>query len=79
MLHPRLRQHWFKEKWSHFPSFNKKADSSVRSVYEAYKKKQQQIDVISDTLSEPASQPSRRKVPRDAARTLFDDTITVDL
>ncbi|KAF3039398.1 hypothetical protein E8E12_008443 [Didymella heteroderae] len=78
MLHPRLRQHWFKDKWSHFPAYNKKADKSIWSVYEAYRRSSQSDDDL-DHLNDLLTQPSRRKVPRDATRTQFDDMMAVDL
>ena len=78
MLHPRLRQHWFKDKWSHFPAYNKKADKSIRSVYEAYKRSSQSDDDL-DHLNDPYTQPSRRKIPENATRTRFDDIMAVDL
>ena len=78
MLHPKLRQQWFKTHWSHFPAYSKKADKSVRGVYELYRKNNRPTDFDVDPNDDIYSQPSRRKVPGDGA-TRFDDIMAVDL
>lgn len=79
MLHPKLRQQWFKTHWSHFPAYSKKADKSVRGVYELYRKNNRPTDFDADAHDDPHTQPSRRKVPGDATITRFDDIMAVDL
>lgn len=78
MLHPKLRQQWFKTWWSHFPNWNRKADKSVRGVYETYKKNNRLMELDADSRDDQLTQPSRRKVPGDAGTTFLDDVMTVD-
>jgi hypothetical protein len=55
-LHPRLRLLWFKDKWSRWPDWAKKAEASIESVYKEYLN----AEVESEEFE---VQPLRHKVP----------------
>lgn len=57
VLHPRLRLAWFKDHWSQYDAWHKKAEKSVRKVFKSYLDTKRKVD----ELMLPS--PSRRKLP----------------
>jgi hypothetical protein len=76
-LNPRLRALWFKDKWASFPDWYRKADRSVKTVYEAYEAQESDNDEEEDR--EPES-PTRRKGPGGEYHDNdYEETLGVDL
>lgn len=58
-LHPRLRLNWFKTHWKNHEIWYKKAEKSVRAVYQKYLDN----ECKADEVTEDVSTPSRRQLP----------------
>lgn len=74
ILHPQLRITWFKDHWRKHPSWHKKAESSMKAVFQQY------LEAEDESARETAlSQPSRRKLPAGVADDRWQKTMGVDL
>ena len=58
ILNPQLRLIWFKDHWRKHPSWHKKAEASMKAVFQQYVDAEAEAEVEDD--EQP---PSRRKLP----------------
>jgi len=71
-LNPQLRLLWFKDKWAAFPMWHKKAENSLKEVFQRY------LDAEEDEDEMPEIR--RRKLPGGNHHDeLFENTMTVNL